>query len=439
MKKRKILSAALAAGLAFGSLSAVSYAEGTNNREASGYSITLENTTVEGKEMAAVIFNGLPKEVFDIDYTIIDGNVHIHETVMGQNNDHNVIWVSDFSTCSTSVCIDLGEKQEVRFRAGSYNDNKWEAWSFNDERDEREFHQIVAEEQGDTITLTAYLDLNNKYLKSLAAKEEWTVSVYADVTGNGGSYYDTNDDGHISDDEKGGCVATGDAFELVEIKPNKKIELHNLDDWYTAPKETIKITNNLTGVAPIEEKMFEDIEIEVSEGIDDDVKSTLRGIRVTDSLGAFDADVVMNVKGISQTERSFSYDITFTKDGEEVQPREKVTVKVPIPTFLKNCTIVVRHFNENGSVEKISSKIENGFVIYTADHFSVYELSAQEQQITNTNKPQNSSSSLKTSASETSAPAASNTNPNTGISVSLAPAIIAAGAAAVALNNKKRR
>lgn len=434
MKKRKLLSAALAVGLVFGGLSAVSYAEDAENREESGYSITLENITVEGKEMAAVIFKGLPKEVFDIDSTIIDGNAHIHEEVIGQHNDHNVIWVSDFSTCSTSVRIDLGEEQEVRFRASFYDDYKWEAWSFNDERDEREFHQIVAEEQGDTISLTAYLDLNNKNLKSLAAKEEWTVSVYAEVIGNGGSYYDTNDDGHISDDEKGGWVATGDSFEIVEIKPNKKIELHNLDDWYTAPKETIKITNNLTGVDTIEEKVFEPTVITENEGLNDDVKSTLSGITVTDSLGAFDADVVMNVKGISQTERSFSFDITFTKDGEEVQPRGKVTVKVPVPEFLQNRKIVVRHYDDDGNAEVVSSKVENDFVIFDADHFSTYELTYT--------KSSSSASPVvnKTSESETSAPATSETsqtNPNTGITLEIAPVVLAASAAVFVFKKKK--
>ncbi len=435
MKKRKILSAALAAALAFGSLSAVSYAEDAEIREESGYSITLENTTVEGKEMAAVIFEGLPKEIFSIDVTQDNGEPHFDEIPLEKINGKSVIWVADFTDGALDVRIDWGDGVYLRcFTNTNRNINtehNWEAWSVGEDRED---YRVVSTENGDTVTLTTYFDLDNAKVRALAAKDTVVVSVRAEVIGSGSSHYDFDDNGHIDENDKKSIIAIGDSTEYIPIYSNstETLKLHAAEGFATA-KERVQITNNLTGIDPLVEKVFSDTEIEVNEGIDDAVKTALSGITVTDSFGAFDEDVVMNVKGTAQTESSFSFDITFTKNGEEVQPRKKVFVKVPLPEFLKGKTIRVTHYDPSGNATTVPSRVEGNFVIFDATHFSVYTLSFQKQQSSGSS----SSSSTNASSSESTAP--KTTNPDTGVSLAGAPAILAAGAAVVVLANRKRR
>lgn len=159
--------------------------------------------------------------------------------------------------------------------------------------------------------------------------------------------------------------------------------------------------------------------------LDYETRRVLDGITVTDTNGAFEDGVVMNVKPVQATS-GFSFDITFTKDGKEVQPNGSVTVKVPVPEMLKGQTIYVYHV-ENGRYVLVNSEVKDGFVIFSADHFSEYILSAENL---NANSEPSDSTSTPTAPDKG--------NPSTGIAVSTVPVLIAAGAAAVIISNKKK-
>lgn len=166
-------------------------------------------------------------------------------------------------------------------------------------------------------------------------------------------------------------------------------------------------------------------------GLDDETKRVLGGTTATDSDGAFGDGVVMNIKP-GQTTSGFSFDIAFTKDGKEVQPKSSITVKVPVPEALKGKTIFVFHV-ENGKFVLITSEVKDGFVIFSADHFSEYVLSAEN--LADTGYAESSES---VSAPESKPTAPENSNPSTGIAVAALPVLIAASAAAIIVTKKKK-
>lgn len=66
------------------------------------------------------------------------------------------------------------------------------------------------------------------------------------------------------------------------------------------------------------------------------------------------------------------YDLKFTKDGKEVQPKGSVTVKLPVPEALKGKTVYVYRAEKNGKFTKMNTKVEGDFITFTTAHFSKY-------------------------------------------------------------------
>lgn len=249
MKMRKMAAAALAAVVAAGSVSAVSFAETDEIREDSKYEITLEKEIVDGEEKAAVIFKGLPKEAFTFNYA------HTHETILGKHNGKNVIQVRRPDFNGVRVIIGDNDSQLRFFYINTYKDEldkyifEWEA-SNNPYSDNQETYPMTFKEDGDTITLTAYLDLENAILKDLSTEEKVVATTYVDLFGGSISCYDDDNDGHISDDEeKFSWISVGDCGEYVPIYSNEKIALHTSDKLDATAKERVKITNNLNAPA----------------------------------------------------------------------------------------------------------------------------------------------------------------------------------------------
>ena len=196
-----------------------------------------------------------------------------------------------------------------------------------------------------------------------------------------------------------------------------------------APESSFIKKDDNTSAAPdevTEPTEFKPVLSDEDGALDEETKAVLGGITVIDSNGAFDDGVVMNVSFIEKSDDMFRYDITFTdENGSEIQPKCPVTVKVPIPEFLKGGDIYVYHIDDNGNRTLVPSKVENGYVIFEADHFSAYELSDVP---------------LDTESSDTTRPGTSNpaSNPNTGIGYAFVPVFIAAGAVIVSASKKRK-
>lgn len=228
-----------------------------------------------------------------------------------------------------------------------------------------------------------------------------------------------------------------DCTGLTEIVyEGSQEEWDELVDPYSDNLDNVKVTfvepttSDPTTSTPTTSEPKEFNPVSIDENLDEETKAVLNGITVTDSNGAFEDGVVMNVSNIEKAVGMFSFDVTFTKDGKEVQPKEKVTVKMPVPEHMKNGEIYVYHYDNNDKATLISSKIEDGFVIFETDSFSTYMLTSKKIDMATPGETD----------SESSTAVDNNTGSDqkpTGAALAIFPVVLAAGA--VIVISKKRK
>lgn len=97
------------------------------------------------------------------------------------------------------------------------------------------------------------------------------------------------------------------------------------------------------------------------------------GISVSGATLPVGAELTVNIDTENSTDTKLFYDISITKDGEEIQPEGTVVVQIPVPDKLKDkaAELKVYHFI-NGEYTDMNAKLENGYLVFTTDHFSVY-------------------------------------------------------------------
>ena len=118
----------------------------------------------------------------------------------------------------------------------------------------------------------------------------------------------------------------------------------------------------------------------IKEPSQEDIKDETTDITISFSSGTFDAGVTLKVQEVKDNKPLLdetytsvtAFNIfTFASD-KKVQPKSTVTVKIPIPENYKVDAIEVYHIADNGAKEKVSIRIENDYIIFTADSFSIY-------------------------------------------------------------------
>ncbi len=99
---------------------------------------------------------------------------------------------------------------------------------------------------------------------------------------------------------------------------------------------------------------------------------------VTANEGAVPEGAEFAVKPLADenTETRSFFDLSFTKDGESVQPKGEVAVKLPVPEALKGKDINVYRVETDGKYTKLKAKTEGDFVTFTTSHFSKYLLTS---------------------------------------------------------------
>ena len=75
-----------------------------------------------------------------------------------------------------------------------------------------------------------------------------------------------------------------------------------------------------------------------------------------------------------QTSTSVTYNIALALNGEEIQPSGKVTVKIPVPEALDPETCTVYRIEADGARTDMNAAYENGYMVFSTDHFSDYVL-----------------------------------------------------------------
>lgn len=85
-----------------------------------------------------------------------------------------------------------------------------------------------------------------------------------------------------------------------------------------------------------------------------------------------DSDSAKNVNSLLDKSEKLAdlYDISLTKDGISVQPDEPTTVKIPTD----NENAKVYRIEDNGTATDMNAVYDNGYMVFTTDHFSLYAL-----------------------------------------------------------------
>ena len=192
---------------------------------------------------------------------------------------------------------------------------------------------------------------------------------------------------HVEEDST--CKIQGVSYDICDMCGNTfnysvlPLAPHTFGEWKVTKEATsFEYGERMRScsVCGFEEK--ESIEkLPVSE-----IKDEKTGISVICPDGSYDGKVEIEVAEtfdgtsyhVLNTEKgNFKkslFDITTTIDGEKVQPNGSVFVKIPLPEGYNAEKTVVYYVTNDGKLERIPSRIENGYIIFETTHFSFYAI-----------------------------------------------------------------
>lgn len=104
-----------------------------------------------------------------------------------------------------------------------------------------------------------------------------------------------------------------------------------------------------------------------------DYSDDTTGIKATANEGVIADGAKLTVSAVADKtdDNSFTYEISFKKDGKDVQPDGIVTVKIPVPEAIKDKKIYVYRV-EGDKYYDMGAKTEDGCVVFKTSHFSEY-------------------------------------------------------------------
>ena len=94
--------------------------------------------------------------------------------------------------------------------------------------------------------------------------------------------------------------------------------------------------------------------------------------------GALPENTELVVEQVEATDTGVIFDITLLQNGETVQPTGEVTVKIPVPNGLDGEQCRVYREEADGTYTDMNAVYQNGCMVFTTDHFSVYILTTEE-------------------------------------------------------------
>jgi hypothetical protein len=79
---------------------------------------------------------------------------------------------------------------------------------------------------------------------------------------------------------------------------------------------------------------------------------------------------------LSELENTLFYEISLIKNGISVQPETPIKISVPIPLELRSFAgfIKIYRINADGTLTDMNAVVENGLLVFTTDHLSLYAL-----------------------------------------------------------------
>lgn len=126
--------------------------------------------------------------------------------------------------------------------------------------------------------------------------------------------------------------------------------------------------------------------------------TTVNGVSVNLEKGQLDADTVLNVYRVVNTEnvslgqatqdikKGELYNIAFTKNTQPVQPNGTVTVRIPIPDYFVTDACTVFRQEKNGTWTPLKARLEGKYITFETDHFSLYSVVNKDKGMTTYSK-----------------------------------------------------
>ena len=108
------------------------------------------------------------------------------------------------------------------------------------------------------------------------------------------------------------------------------------------------------------------------------------GVTVEYLLGTFGGNVTITAETVTEGKifeivnaekgnfKKTVYNITTLVNGTTAQPNGTVAVKIPLPEDYSTEKTNVYYVSEDGTLEKLDCRVEDGFIIFETDHFSYY-------------------------------------------------------------------
>ncbi|MCH5203221.1 MAG: leucine-rich repeat domain-containing protein [Oscillospiraceae bacterium] len=158
--------------------------------------------------------------------------------------------------------------------------------------------------------------------------------------------------------------------------------------------------------------------------------------------GAFESGTELVVAALADKtdENNFTFDISFKKDGNEVQPNGYVTVRIPVPDALAGKTIYVYRAEADGSYTNMNAKLtDDGYIEFKTNHFSEYIVTSEPIYDDNDDDDDDISTRNSTDTSTDNNNFGTVANPDTGaVGFSLTIGLIALAGAAVVVSRKRK-
>lgn len=128
--------------------------------------------------------------------------------------------------------------------------------------------------------------------------------------------------------------------------------------------------------------------------------TTIQGVTVTTGDDTIiDSEAVLQVFRIANTdaivfidgdipiEEYKLYNICFIKNGEEVKPNGRVTVKIPVPNGYDKDRCVVYRQETDGSWGILQAVVDGNYLVFETDHFSLYAIAEKNPRVPSVDNP----------------------------------------------------
>ncbi len=149
--------------------------------------------------------------------------------------------------------------------------------------------------------------------------------------------------------------------------------------------QTITVTGNIVKIRLTSDSSVNKYGFAVSD-ICSYIKITVNDVEVAMPENAVDSTAELRVDEIDinnivavlpdefDAESATVYDIYFEKGEQRVQPNGAVKVYIPIPSTVDGEKCKVFHIDEYGNATDMNAVYENGYMVFTTEHFSYYAL-----------------------------------------------------------------